>query len=147
MTLRTVVHFNTTACLDLWWGLVSAGPRACCFQILNNSAISYCSPELLLPCDPQSGKQQRIHVCMRGDSADSYVLSYIPSNMLWNSLGFPFVHLSLSLLSVFLSWLVSTGGTLAGRSRRLHFDVPSVAWSHEDEGMSLPGSTQDVLFF
>lgn len=115
VTLRTVVHFNTTTCLDLWWGLVSAGPRACCFQILNNSAISYCSPQLFLPCDPQSRKQQRIHVCTRGDSADSYVLSYIPSNMLWNSLGFPFVHLSLSLLSVFLSWLVFTP------SRSLHW--------------------------
>lgn len=112
-----VIHFNTTACLDLWRGLVFAGSCTCCFQILNNLVISYCSLQLFLPCDPQSRKQQRILVCTRGDSADSCVMFnhvFHPPccGTLWE---FLFVHYFHFLLNVFLSWLVFTP------SRSLHW--------------------------
>lgn len=121
--------------------------------MLNNSAISYCSPQLFLPCDPQSRKQQHIHVCTRGDSADLcfyHIFRPTCCGTLWDfRLSTPlflfFLYFFLGLSSCQVE--VFTGGTLAGRCRRLQFDVPSVACSHDDEGMSLPESTQDVLFF
>lgn len=125
----------------MWRGLVSAGLCACCFQILNYSVVSHCSPQLFLPSDPQSRNRQRIHphvhACIQCRLV-CYVLSCILSSMLWNTQGIPFVHLF--LLSGSLSWLVFDKGTLAGRCRKPSFDVPCVAWSHEVEGELLPES-------
>lgn len=93
---------------SVWRGLVSAGSCACCFQILNNSVVSHCSPQLFLPSDPQSRKRQRIHPhvhACRQCRLMCYVLSCILSSMLWNTQGIPFVHLFLFFfLCFFLGW-------------------------------------------
>lgn len=36
----------------VWKMVVSPSLCLCCFQTLNNSVTSHCSPQLLLPCDP-----------------------------------------------------------------------------------------------
>lgn len=106
-----------------WRVLVSAGSCDCCFQILNNSVVSHCSPQLFFPSDPQSRERQRIHPhvhACRQCRVMCYVLSCILSSVLWNTQGIPFVHLFLFFFLCLLlgwsslkdHWLDAVGGHL-----------------------------------
>lgn len=118
-----------------------------CLKILNNSAFSYCSPQLLLPSDPPELKattNPSTGVCMRSDSVCLCVMLHLVFCLTCCAIlrellvsGLPFFYFFLAELLLSSSWCqveACAEAAGAGLCEELLFDVPSVASSHEVEG-------------